>query len=70
MQVALITGSHKGLGLAIATRLGQEKGMKVLLSGRDFFQSGRIQKAAVVSWYRRWRCRARCYICIEYQISH
>ncbi len=35
MQVALVTGSYKGLGLAIATRLAQEKGMKVILSGRD-----------------------------------
>ncbi len=35
MQVALVTGSYKGLGLAIATRLAQEKGMKVVLSGRD-----------------------------------
>jgi NAD(P)-dependent dehydrogenase (short-subunit alcohol dehydrogenase family) len=36
MQVALVTGSHKGLGLAVANRLGQEKRMKVILSGRDF----------------------------------
>jgi NAD(P)-dependent dehydrogenase (short-subunit alcohol dehydrogenase family) len=35
MTIALVTGSQKGLGLAIATRLGQEKGMKVVLSGRD-----------------------------------
>ncbi|MBN8604723.1 MAG: SDR family NAD(P)-dependent oxidoreductase, partial [Planctomycetes bacterium] len=35
MTVALVTGSQKGLGFAIATRLGKEKGMKVVLSGRD-----------------------------------
>ncbi|XZE33910.1 SDR family NAD(P)-dependent oxidoreductase [Pirellulaceae bacterium SH501] len=35
MPIALITGSQKGLGFAIATRLAREKGMQVVLSGRD-----------------------------------
>jgi NAD(P)-dependent dehydrogenase (short-subunit alcohol dehydrogenase family) len=36
MKIALVTGSYKGLGLAIAQRLATEKQMTVYISGRDF----------------------------------
>jgi NAD(P)-dependent dehydrogenase (short-subunit alcohol dehydrogenase family) len=35
MKTALVTGSYKGLGLAIAKRLATEKEMIVFISGRD-----------------------------------
>jgi 3-oxoacyl-[acyl-carrier protein] reductase len=34
-QVALVTGASRGIGQAIAERLGREEGMKVILTGRD-----------------------------------
>jgi NAD(P)-dependent dehydrogenase (short-subunit alcohol dehydrogenase family) len=42
-RIALVTGSYKGLGFAIAERLAKDEGMKVILSGRDL---AKVQESA------------------------
>lgn len=44
MKTALVTGSHKGLGIAIARRLVTETGMTVFISGRDHSKLKRTQE--------------------------
>jgi NAD(P)-dependent dehydrogenase (short-subunit alcohol dehydrogenase family) len=43
MKIALVTGSYKGLGLAIAKRLVAEEQMTVFISGRDYSKVKRTQ---------------------------